>query len=284
MIRKVLVLIAASALLAACSSDNTNPLDSTTAAADTTTIESTTTPTAGGDTSTTEAPTTTAVAGTTTSTAPLPILPVPLREGLGSFDAYVFTFSVVTSGPSPDERTDSTNRIEYDRETNSRLVVIDMTQTGPDFTEPEVTTEKIRTAGNVTCTFDGTEWTYNEVSDQEREMSDLAERLIDFVPVIESPVEVERGEVAGIAAIHYTFSPSGLGQTSGAITEVSTADYWVSIDGAVLLSYHLVASSRNGPTDDPATEVFTLEMHAELVDTIGPGEVTMPDKCLNQAP
>ena len=147
-----------------------------------------------------------------------------------------------------------------------------------------MTTEKIRTVGNITCTFDGTDWTYNEVSDQEREMSDLAQRLIDFVPVIESPVEVERGEVAGIPAIHYTFTPSGLGQTSGAITEVSAADYWVSIDGAVLLSYHLVASSRNGPLNDPATEAFTLEMRADLVDTIGPGEITLPDKCLNQAP
>lgn len=142
----------------------------------------------------------------------------------------------------------------------------------------------VRTVGNITCTNDGTEWTYSEVSDQEREMSQLAQRLIDFVPVVEDPIEVGRGEIAGIPAIHYTFTPSGLGQTSGAITEVSTAEYWVSIDGAVLLSYHLVASSRSGPTDDPATQVFTLEVTADLVDTIGPGELSLPQKCLDQVP
>jgi hypothetical protein len=209
---------------------------------------------------------------------------VPLREGLASFDAYVFAFSVITSGPSSDARTESINQVEYDRETDSRLTISDTTQTGPDFDEPSVTTQRIRTVGNITCTFDGEEWAYSEVTDQEREMSQLAERLIDFVPVIENPVEIGRGEFAGIPAIHYTFSPSGLGQTSGAVTEVTTAEYWVSIDGAVLLFYRLVASSRNGPTNDPSTETFTLEMNAELVDTIGPGVIELPDKCLNQAP
>ena len=278
--RRPLIVILASLAVAACSSTGANPLVTTTSATGSTSAGSTTT--VPGATTTADAPTTTA--GSTTSTAPLPVAPVPLREGLASFDAYVFTFSVVTSGPTSDAGTESTNRIEYDRASNSRLVVSDTTQTGPAFDEPQVTTEKVRTVGNITCTFDGTDWTYSEVSDQEREIGQLGQRLIDFVPVIESPVEIGRGEMVGIPAIHYTFTPSGLGQSSGAITEVSTAEYWVSIDGAVLLFYHLVASSRNGPTNDPATETFTLEMKADLVDTVGPGEVSLPQKCLNQAP
>lgn len=280
MLRRLPTLIVVSLLAAACNSSGGNPLTTTTAGSGTTGAGSTTLPV----TTTTTAPATTTVPTTTTSTVPAPVVPVPLREGLASFDAYVFAFSVVTSGPSADERTESTNRLEYDRATNSRLTVSDTTQTGPDFEEPQVTTERVRTVGNITCTNDGTEWTYSEVSDQEREMSQLAQRLIDFVPVVENPIEVGRGEIAGIPAIHYTFTPSGLGQTSGAITEVSTAEYWVSIDGAVLLSYHLVASSRSGPTDDPATQVFTLEVTADLVDTIGPGELSLPQKCLDQVP
>jgi hypothetical protein len=277
--RRTLALLMAAIMVAACNSSGSNPLVTTSGASDTTAVGSSTTATTGAGETTT--PTS---AASTTSTAPPPVVPVPLREGLASFDAYVFTFSVITSGPTADARTESTNRIEYDRASNSRLVVSDTTQTGPDFEEPQVTSEKIRTVGNITCSFDGTDWSYTEVSDQEREISQFAERLIDFVPVIEDPIEVGRGEMAGIPAIHYTFTPSGLGQTSGAITEVSTAEYWVSVDGAILLSYHVVASSRNGPTGDSNTETFTLEMKADLVDTIGPGEVSLPQKCLNQAP
>ncbi len=281
--RKLLTALAACLLVAGCSGGDGNSILSTVPGASTTLPSGTTVP---GATTTTvvNGTTTTPDAGTTTSTAPVAILPVPLREGLASFDAYVFTFSVATSGPSADEYIESENRIEYDKASDSRLIVSDTTQNSADTDGPETTSQKWRIVGNVTCTYDGSDWTYSEVSDQEREMSQLAQRLIDFVPVIENPVEVERGEVAGIPAIHYTFSPSGLGQSSGAITEVSTAEYWVSIDGAVLLSYHLVASSRNGPRGDAGTEIFTLEMKADLVDTVGPGEVTLPNKCLEQAP
>jgi len=57
----------------------------------------------------------------------------------------------------------------------------------------------------------------------------------------------------------------------------------VSVDGNVLLRYDLVAESRDAPTDDPNTKVFYVEIHMELVDTIGPGVVTLPAECLATA-
>jgi hypothetical protein len=77
--------------------------------------------------------------------------------------------------------------------------------------------------------------------------------------------------------------PAGLGRESGAATNVSVAEYWVSIDGNVLLRYEMVAESRDGPRNDPETTIFTIEIRMELIDTTGPGKVSLPDACLENA-
>ena len=267
-------------VVAACGDDAGNPLDVTTTGGSPGTTGTTSTggggtTTTGGTTTVPEAPTTTAPAG--------PMLPVPIREGLASFDAYVFVTTIVSGGPGADETSETTIRSEYDRAADSRIVITDTLLTGPDYDEPETSRQRVRSIGNRTCTHDGDTWTYTEATAQEREILELAERQIDLVIVPESPVEVGREQVAGIPAIHYTFTPAGLGRESGAVTDVSVAEYWVSIDGNILLRYQMVAESRDGPRNDPETTIFTIEIRMELVDTIGPGEVSLPDACLENA-
>jgi len=270
------IVLALSLVATACGDGAGNPVTTTGTSGTTGT-----TSTGGGGTSTTAG---TTVPETTTTTAPAgPRLPVPIREGLASFDAYVFIITVISAGPGDDERVDTTTRSEYDRATDSRIVVTDTFQSGPDFDPPEETRQRVRSLGNRTCTHDGDAWTYTEATAQEREILDLSERQVDLVVVPESPVEVGTGEIAGIPAIHYTFTPAGLNPESGALTDVSVAEYWVAVDGNVLLKYDLVAESRDGPRDDPGTMTFTIEIHMELIDTIGPGEVNLPAACLETA-
>ena len=148
---------------------------------------------------------------------------------------------------------------------------------------PVSSSQEVLTVGNESCSYDGESWSHSSGSSQEREILDLAQGQLDIVVTPASPVEIGRGEIAGIPAINYSFTPAGFGAGSGAVTDISLAEYWVSIDGNVLLKYDLVAESRDGPTDDPDTMTFQVEIHMELIDTVGPGTVTLPADCLAAA-
>jgi len=251
-------------IAAACGGSGGNPLNPTTS---------------GGSDGTTQPG-----GGTTTTAAPGgPNTPVPIQQGLATFDAYVFVTAFLSTGPDPTQRSETTIRTEFDREADSRRVVTDIFQDGPDFDEPAMSTQEVLTVGNESCTFDGETWAHDEGSSQEREILDLAQGQLDVVVTPASPVEIGRGEIAGIPAINYSFTPAGFGAESGAVTDISFAEYWVSIDGNILLRYDLVAESRDGPSDDPDTQTFYVEIHMELVDTIGPGAITLPAECLATA-
>ena len=250
-------------VLAACGGTGGNPLNPTTAAP-------------GG---------TTQPGNGTTATPPTSGFesPVPVNQGLATFDAYVFEIEFVSSGPEQGQRSSTSIVTSLDRASDSRRVVTDVFQEGPDLDEPVVSSQEVLTVGNESCTFDGESWSYGSGTAQEREMLDLAQGQLDIVVTPASPVEIGRGAIAGIPAINYSFTPAGFGAGSGAVTDISLAEFWVSEDGNILLSYDLVAESRDGPTDDPNTTTFQVEIHMELIDTIGPGPLTLPGECLATA-
>jgi hypothetical protein len=209
--------------------------------------------------------------------------PVPINAGLATFDAYVFETSFASEGPEPGSRSSTSIVTELDRASDSRRVTTDVLQEGPDLDEPLTSSQEVLTVGNESCTFDGDAWTYGSGSAEEREIIDLAQGQLDIVITPASPVEIGRGAIAGIPAINYSFTPAGFGAGSGAVTDISLAEYWVSVDGNVLLKYDLVAESRDGPSDDPETMTFVVEIHMELIDTVGPGTIALPADCLATA-
>jgi len=250
-------------IAAACGGTGGNPLNPTTAAP-------------GGTTQPGGGPANTAATGGYEA-------PVPVNQGLATFDAYVFEIRFVSAGPDPGSRSSTRIATELDRASDSRRVTTEISQEGPDLDEPASSSQEVLTVGNESCSYDGESWSYSGGTAQEREILDLAQGQLDLVVTPASPVEIGRGAIAGIPAINYSFTPAGFGAGSGAITDISLAEYWVSIDGNVLLKYDLVAESRDGPTDDPNTMTFQVEIHMELIDTVGPGTVTLPADCLAAA-
>ena len=209
--------------------------------------------------------------------------PLPLREGLGTFNNYQWHMEVSTVGPTADERLDLVTDWSFNRDPESNLSRTNSTQTGPDFETPEITTQEVYAVEGDTCQFDGESWTFEEATDQQREVLDVGERLFDFTLVPDNPVEVGQETVAGIPATHFTYSVSGFGSESGALVTANQMDYWVSNDTNVLLKYTAVVESRSGPTTDPEAEVYRIETTAELISANQFVPIDLPAECLASA-
>lgn len=206
--------------------------------------------------------------------------PLPLREGLGTFDNYEWHMEVSTIGPTADESLEMTTDWSFNRDPESNISRTSSTQTGPDFDTPEITTQEVYSVEGDTCQYDGEAWTFTEATDQQREVLDVAERLFDFTLVPDNPVQVGQETIAGIPATHYTYTVSGFGSESGALVTANQMDYWVSNDTNVLLKYSSVVESRSGPTTDPEAEVYRIEASAELITFNQFVPIDLPGDCL----
>lgn len=267
---KTIAAFALAALVAAgCSGDGAGPLlsASTTAPGN----GSTTAPPGNGATTTTSPTTTTLLAGVPR--------PLPIQEGLATFDTYVWRMEMHTVGPTAVDTSDTVIVLSADKPNDARLT--ETTQAESDAEETYESTTTITQVGNEMCTFDGEDYQYQEYTAQEREMIDLTTNLIDaqVIPGAEAVLVAEES-VAGIPAAHYRYTLSGLGQDSGAVVVTNEVHYWISLESSVLLRYDLRAETRSGPTDDPAAEVFRVEATAELLEANGPVAIVFPSLCV----
>lgn len=261
-------------LIAACSSDGGTPLFGSQPGGVTTT--------AGGD----------GASDTTGATLPdgggigdideVRARPLPLREGLGTFDNYEWHMEVATVGPTADETSTIVTTWIFNRDPESRISMTSSTQTGPDFDGAETSVTELYQVEGETCQWDGESWTYTSATDQQQEVLDVAQRLFDMTIVPDNPIEVGAEPVAGIPATHWRFAVSGFGSESGALVTANQMDYWVAENG-VLLRYEMVIESRSGPTTDPTAEVYRVEASAILISANQSIPVTLAAECLATA-
>lgn len=240
-----------------------------------------TVPTTGGDTGTTSADGGGFDFGDLPTGGADAYRPLPVREGLGTFDNYEWHMELTTVGPTAAERMTVVTEWAHNAEPLSHYSVIETSQEGPDFEGVETSTTEIFRVENDTCQFDGESWTYTGATDQQAEVLELTQRLVDFTIVPESPVEVGQEVVAGIAATHWRYAVSGFGAESGALVTENQVDYWVSNDTGVLLKYAMVVESRSGPSDDPDAEVYRVETTMDLVSANQQVPITLPQGCLD---
>lgn len=206
--------------------------------------------------------------------------PLPVREGLGTFDNYEWHMELTTVGPTSAERTTVVTRWSHNADPLSHYSSIETTQEGPDFDGVESSMTEIFRVENDTCQFDGEDWSYTGATDQQAEVLEVTQRLIDFTIVPESPVEVGQETIAGIPATHWRYAVSGFGSDSGALVTENQVDYWVSNDTGVLLRYSMVVESRSGPSSDPEAEVYRVETSMDLVSANTYIPIDLPTGCL----
>ncbi len=201
----------------------------------------------------------------TTTTVAAPRGPLPIQEGLGTFDNYEWRMAVATVGPTVAETSTNTVEWTFNRDPESRLSRMTTTATGPDIEGVEESTTELYSVGNESCQWDGEAWTHTVATDQEQEVLDAVQRLFDIAIVPESPVVIGSETIAGIPATHFRFSVAGFGAESGALVTANQVDYWLADDTGAVVKYAATLESWSGPTDDPASTVYRLEASAELI-------------------
>lgn len=263
-LHRSMVLAAAMLLVTACGSDEgTGPLFGTDASGGTITTGS---------------------ADDTTTTTAAPRGPLPIQEGLGTFDNYVWRMSVATMGPTVTETSGNAVEWTFNRDPESRISRMTTTATGPDIEGVEETTTELYAVGGETCQWDGEAWTHTVATDQEQEVLDALQLLFDIAIVPENPIVIGSESIAGITATHYRFVVAGFGAESGALVTANQVDYWLADDTGAVLKYAAVLESWSGPTDDPASTVYRLDATAELISANVFVPVELSPDCLAVPP
>ncbi len=206
--------------------------------------------------------------------------PVGLQEGLGSFDSYQIAIYVnyYDSTGAKTEVTDFVERSLVDR--NSRTVMT-VTSFDPENDEEESTsTQETINVGNVTCQGSGEEWDYDEMTSQEKELMDVFENMVDFLPLINNPVYIGEESINGIDCNHFSFQVAGIGDTSGSIATYNQGDYWLAKDGNYIVKYHLeleVQSAAEGSSD---AQISNLIADIDLQNVNVPLSFSLPSACV----
>lgn len=213
-----------------------------------------------------------------------PAQPLPIREGLGTFNNYVWSIEMTTIGPTVAESSTTTEELSFNRDPESRISRTRTITTGPDIDggQEESLTE-IYQIELESCQWDGESWTHTLATNQQQEVLDAVQRLADVIIVPESAVVIAEETIAGIPATHYQFTVSGFGAESGALVTANQADYWLSASG-VVLKYLLVLESWSGPTDDPNSTVYSVVVNAQLLSANQPIPVELSPDCLALPP
>jgi hypothetical protein len=206
--------------------------------------------------------------------------PVGIQTGLGSFDSYKMTIQV-NSHNSKGAKTEISEVIERSLVDKNSHSVMTTTSFDPEKdTEEDTSTQETYNIGNVTCENSGEEWTYDEVTSQDKEMADVFKNMIDIIPIMENPVFVAEETINGVDCNHFTFTVSGIGDTSGSVATVNQGDYWLAKDGQYLVKYHLVLEVQSAAEGTSEAETSNIEGALDLTDINVPLTFTLPETCV----
>lgn len=205
--------------------------------------------------------------------------PVGLQDGLGSLDSYKLLIQIKTH----DEKgsiNDMSTTIQRSVVDKTAYTITEASTFDPEEDE-EVNDDYSETyaVDNATCTYDGEDYEYEEVSDQEKEMQDIFSSMLDFIPLIEDPVFVAEETMNGIPCNHFSFKLSGIGDTSGSVATINEGNYWLAKDGQYIVRYSLKLEIRSGAEGTDGAEVNYLESYVDLTDVNVPVSVTLPPGC-----
>lgn len=216
-----------------------------------------------------------------TPTIDVPLLPVPLNQGLASLNSYTMTYTNDVYDSVADERSIITFVVARN----------DSLDASYNSTETQVTTEDYQVEsddlqeqffiGNQVCVLSDGEAEFSTMSDVAREMMGLAvSQVVQFNPLIEEPEYVGEDVINGVPVHTYIFEVRSVEAASEA--EVAQADghYAIAVDGNYLVDYRLDMELRTAPEGDPSAEVSKSFFALKLEDINAPVEIALPASCL----
>jgi hypothetical protein len=206
--------------------------------------------------------------------------PVGLQEGLGSLDSYqvILFLHASDSKGNLTEVTETIERSVVDK--NSHTTTISKSFDPENDTEENDSTDETYVVGNASCSGSGEDWTYTEMTAQEKEMLDVYKGMIDVLPLIDNPQFVAEETINGIDTNHFTFQVSGIGDVSGSVATVNSGDYWLAKDGNYIVKYHLILEVQSAAEGTQESETSNIEASIDLNNINVPVSFTMPSTCV----
>lgn len=206
--------------------------------------------------------------------------PVGLQEGLGSLDSYRVTLFIRSSDSTGalTEMTETIERSVVDK--NSHTTSVSRSFDPENDTEENNSTDETYVIGNVSCSGSGEDWTYTEMTAQEKEMLDVFKGLVDVLPLIDSPQFIGEETVNNVDANHFTFQVSGIGDSSGSVAKVNSGEYWLAKDGNYIVKYHLMLEVQSAAEESQESETSNIEAYIDLTNINVPITFTLPQYCV----
>lgn len=206
--------------------------------------------------------------------------PVGLQEGLGSLDSYNLTLYMYSddSTGTLSEITETIERSVVDK--NQHTTTVQRSFDPQNDEEENSSIEEGYMIGNVSCTGSGEEWTYDEMTSQEKEMLYIYKGMVDVLPLIDNPEFVGEETVNGVDTNHFTFKVAGIGDTSGSVATVNQGDYWLAKDGNYIVNYHLKLQVQSAAEGSAEAETSNIELAIDLKNINVPITFTLPEYCV----
>lgn len=206
--------------------------------------------------------------------------PVALQEGLGSFDSYLLTIYLYTAS-SKGTYSEVTETIERAvAEKNQHTTTVQRSFDPENDEEEYNSTEEGYIIGNASCSGSGEEWTYEEMTAQEKELMEIFKGMIDFLPTIDNPLFIGEETINGVETNHFTFQVAGIGDDSGSVAKINQGDYWLAKDGNYMVKYHLKLEIQSAAEGTEDAEVSNLEFALDLNNINIPITFVMPAYCV----
>jgi len=205
-------------------------------------------------------------------------IPVSFNEGLASLDSYHLKLTVNSTGPGANDSSSFTLESKRSKASDSSYSHISNMSTSEESPDPSSSDNYIYRIGNDRCAgSDSQGWDWQSSTDAERELQEVANRLIGFTPLIENPKFVGQEEVNGIPTDRVSFSVSGIGARSGAEVRVNEGNYWLAKDGQYLVKYSLVLEMSLEENAQISREEILLEMN----NINQPVSISFPQGCID---
>lgn len=131
-------------------------------------------------------------------------------------------------------------------------------------------------SGDLTCSFDGEEYSSEAANPLGSDFGGLLSGVFDIV-IPEGDSQLAGDDtVAGVAAERHTFSIKGLGADSGWLVDTNQGEVWVAKDGGYVLKYTMNVAMRS---DAQSTESYSLQFTLEFTSVNQPVTIEVPAAC-----
>ncbi len=210
--------------------------------------------------------------------------PAGMQEGLGNYDSYRVHISLSISDSTGRKNDFEETMIRDATAGNTYTRTVNTTLDPSSSSEPSTSVQEAYNVGLVTCSgSDESGWTYEETSQQQKDLTDIFQGMVDIIPQIDNPQYVGVETVNGVEANHFTLMVEGIDAKTGAVTTINEGHYWLSVEVGSMVKYTLILEVHTGAEDSDNDEWTRLEATEDITDINAVTEVIeLPAGCVKE--